>query len=237
MREEDKFDIILSDFPWKYEVYDEATGSNRAATQHYETSDPSAFYDLPISDLMKRNSLLCMWVPSPNFPQLEELINAWNLQPKYKYQRYKYKTIIHAWIKLNPKWVQRSENILKSGVNASTLQLLIESLPFKGLGKYTRSNLEVMVLYGRGSLSQGVERCDAGVPQVVLHPRMEHSRKPDIFHELISRQFPKAKCLEMFARRIYPDKRWTCIGNEISNRDIHTDIEALQNGSYGEFEF
>ena len=49
---------------------------------------------------------------------------------------------------------------------------------------------------------------------VIQAPRREHSRKPDLIHEIIEARLPDASKLEMFARAERPG--WTAWGNETS---------------------
>lgn len=76
-----------------------------------------------------------------------------------------------------------------------------------GMGYYTRSNVELCLLGTKGS----PKRQDKGVPQAILEPVREHSRKPDCVHERIERLVP-GPYIELFART----KRdgWDCWGLE-----------------------
>lgn len=79
---------------------------------------------------------------------------------------------------------------------------------FLGMGYWTRANAELCLLATRGHPT----RLDAGVPQALLHPVMEHSRKPDEFHDRIERLIG-GPFLELYARR--ERDGWTTWGNEI----------------------
>ena len=78
-----------------------------------------------------------------------------------------------------------------------------------GMGYWTRSNAELCLLATRGS----PHRLNVDVHQVVLAPRMEHSRKPDEVADRIERLVP-GPCLELFARR--PRDGWAVWGNEVA---------------------
>lgn len=82
-----------------------------------------------------------------------------------------------------------------------------------GQGYWTRANPEDCWLATRGS----PKRIDAGVRQLLLHPVMEHSRKPDEVHERI-KALVAGPYLELYARRAYPG--WTTWGNEIPRESI-----------------
>ena len=97
-----------------------------------------------------------------------------------------FKTIAFTWVKQN-----------KSG----------EGL-FTGMGYWTRANAELCLLATKGSPT----RRDRGVPQVLMAPIAEHSRKPDEFYERIER-LVDGPYLELYARR--QRSGWMSWGNEI----------------------
>lgn len=80
--------------------------------------------------------------------------------------------------------------------------------PVLSTGYWTRNGAEVCLLATTGAPS----RLDCGVPQVLLAPRRQHSRKPDEIAERIERLLPGPYC-ELFARRRRPG--WTCWGKEL----------------------
>lgn len=81
---------------------------------------------------------------------------------------------------------------------------------FTGLGYYTRANPEQCLLGTRG---KGVARVDKSVRKLVVAPRREHSRKPDVVRHLVERLFGDVPRVELFAR----DKAngWDVWGNEV----------------------
>lgn len=76
-----------------------------------------------------------------------------------------------------------------------------------GMGYWTRANAEICLLATRGSPA----RLNADVHQVVMTPRMEHSKKPAEVAERIERLVP-GPYLEMFARS--PRDGWDVWGNQ-----------------------
>lgn len=79
--------------------------------------------------------------------------------------------------------------------------------PATGMGNWTRANAEICLLATKGNPA----RLNADVHQVIMTPRMEHSRKPDDAAERIQRLVP-GPYLEMFARR--PREGWDVWGNQ-----------------------
>jgi N6-adenosine-specific RNA methylase IME4 len=85
-------------------------------------------------------------------------------------------------------------------------------VPFKGLGYWTRANTEPCLLATRGK----PKRKHADVPQAIIEPRREHSRKPDCVHAHIKR-LVRGPYLELFARQTRAG--WTSWGNETHKFD------------------
>ncbi len=81
------------------------------------------------------------------------------------------------------------------------------SRPATGMGYWTRANAEICLLATRGS----PKRINADVPQVIMSPRTEHSRKPDEAAERIER-LVAGPYIELFARA--PRKGWKRWGNQ-----------------------
>jgi N6-adenosine-specific RNA methylase IME4 len=97
-----------------------------------------------------------------------------------------YKTVAFTWVKQN-----------RSGDGL-----------FTGMGYWTRANTELCLFATRGN----PKRLHADVPQVLLAPVMEHSRKPDEIHDRIERLVP-GPYIELYARRERPD--WIAWGDEL----------------------
>jgi site-specific DNA-methyltransferase (adenine-specific) len=99
--------------------------------------------------------------------------------------------------------------------------------PSMGMGHYSRSNAEVVLLGTRGN--PGVEVVDSqlcllatvGSPKVVSHsvnqviiaPRGEHSAKPPDVHSRAVELLGDVPRLEMFARAQVPG--WVCWGHDV----------------------
>ena len=100
---------------------------------------------------------------------------------------FKYKTCAFTWIKTRK-----------------------DGKPLSGMGSFTKSNAELCLLAMRGH----IKSVDKTVPQVLMHPRLEHSVKPDEIMIRIERLFgPETKKIELFARRTR--ESWDCWGDEI----------------------
>lgn len=79
---------------------------------------------------------------------------------------------------------------------------------FMGNGYWTRSNAELCLLATKGK----PKRVNADVRQLLIEPRREHSRKPDVMYERIERLLD-GPYIELFARSQH--KNWDSWGNQL----------------------
>lgn len=100
---------------------------------------------------------------------------------------FKYCTVAFTWVKLNPKTAS----------------------PFFGVGYYTKSNAEICLLARRG---KAIKPAVNTVSQIIISPRMAHSKKPDEARRRIEVMYPACSRLEMFARRA--SVGWDVFGNQ-----------------------
>lgn len=86
----------------------------------------------------------------------------------------------------------------------------------QGLGQYFRGSHELLLFGVRGQVPYRTtaEGKRAQHPTLVLEPRGEHSRKPDVFHDIIEKVSP-GPYVELFARRAWPG--WAVWGNEVQS--------------------
>lgn len=80
--------------------------------------------------------------------------------------------------------------------------------PYCGLGFYTRSGSEFVLLGIKGSMKPA----SRSVRQVITAPVGRHSAKPQVFYDRARDLFPEGPRLEMFARG--PRDGWDVWGNE-----------------------
>lgn len=118
------------------------------------------------------------------YPQIEEAVKVISAWG------FTYKTCLFTWIKTYEK----------------------SGKLFWGMGRYTRSNPEIMLLAKRG---KGVPVKNHGIHNVQYHPVMKHSEKPALFRNLVvdlfdAEQLPK---IELFCRHNITG--WDSWGNEV----------------------
>jgi N6-adenosine-specific RNA methylase IME4 len=79
-----------------------------------------------------------------------------------------------------------------------------------GMGHVVRNAHEVCLIATKKG--RKVERLAKNIPSVFYAPREEHSRKPDVFYDIVERLYP-GPYVELFARRHRPG--WDCRGDEL----------------------
>lgn len=110
-----------------------------------------------------------------------------------------YKTVGFTWVKLT-----------KSGK------------PCIGLGHYTRSNAEFVLIGKRGS---GLDRTRADISQIVFAERRAHSAKPDEVRERIDDLYPHGRRIELFART--SPRRWDVWGLDAPSGGCPKDVQKI----------
>ena len=108
-----------------------------------------------------------------------------------------YKTVGFTWVKTNRR----------------------NNRPFFGIGYYTKSNAEVCLLGVKG---KPIKVSDA-ISSIVMCPRQEHSKKPDMVREAIVDLCGDIPRIELFARERTPG--WDVWGNEVEcTVDLFSDV-------------
>ena len=79
-----------------------------------------------------------------------------------------------------------------------------------GTGYWNRNQHELLLVGKRGN--PPAPGPGTQWPSLIEAPVREHSRKPDVFYEMIEAYFPNLPKIELFARRARPG--WVCWGNE-----------------------
>jgi N6-adenosine-specific RNA methylase IME4 len=93
--------------------------------------------------------------------------------------------------------------------------------PSGGIGYWSQNRVEELLIFTRGNIPAPTFGSE-GFPQWIEADRGEHSEKPEVFAEHITRLYPNVPKLEMFARR-WTRPGWDFHGNEVP-RDIAVHI-------------
>ncbi|KXA97361.1 hypothetical protein AKJ37_03175 [candidate division MSBL1 archaeon SCGC-AAA259I09] len=75
---EGKFRVIYADPPWMYDN----DGLKGTASDHYFTMKPSEIEDMPVQEKAGDNSVLFLWVTSPQLEEGLEVLDSWGFEYK-----------------------------------------------------------------------------------------------------------------------------------------------------------
>lgn len=171
-----QYGAIYADPPWYFKVWGKK-GTGRGAFSHYNLMSPEQLLAMPVREMAAKDCMLFIWVPIPSREQGMELLKAWG---------FRYATVGFTWIK--PCIGKPSAAVAaKWGAAGANFRI--------GTGYYTRANPEECILAVRGKPE--ILRHD--IPQLIVAPLREHSRKPDEARERIGLLTP-GPYLELFAR-------------------------------------
>jgi N6-adenosine-specific RNA methylase IME4 len=181
--------VIAADPPWRFKS-NSAAKPGRNAMRHYDTMSLVDIAALPVKDLAAKDAALFLWITGPFLAIGAHLplMQAWGFEPT---------AMGFVWIKLNPRAPQL---------------FFVERDLATGGGFTTRKNAEFCLIGKRGKSI----RQSAGVHEVIIEPRREHSRKPDEFFDRVER-YSEGPYLELFARQSRAG--WDCFGNESTKYD------------------
>lgn len=87
-----KYSVILADPPWKFEVWEKGSGSDRAAEKYYPTLSLEDICAIPVANIAADNCALFIWCVWPSLFDARHVIEAWG---------FTYRTLGFEWIKLN----------------------------------------------------------------------------------------------------------------------------------------
>lgn len=161
-----------------------------AAGKHYSLMTDEDIAKLPVSHICNDPAVLYLWATSPRLDSAIWLMKEWG---------FTYRTVGFVWVKTRRDGgIIQGQGVRPSFVKPTTEFLLIGSTVKKG------RTLPVL---------------KEGMGQVVLHPRLEHSEKPDVFRERIVELHGDRSRIELFARQRYDG--WHSWGNEVKS-DIWT---------------
>lgn len=181
------YGCIVVDFPSNFKSNSIAK-PGRNARRHYDTMSLKEVEALPVKDLAAENCVLFFWITGPFLAIGAHIpiMKAWGFDPT---------AMGFVWIKLNK--------------NSPEMFFMKKDIFFGG-GFTTRKNAEFCLIGKRGKSM----RQDKGVPEVILSPRREHSRKPEEFRDRIDRYVgPDCRIAELFSRHNRPN--WDAWGDQV----------------------
>ena len=183
----DKYSVILADPPW----YNGATYFTNPRVRRRNKAAGIAMA-APHYDTMVTSDISLL--PISGLADKDAVLFMWTISGRLHEAPalmaawgFKYLTVAFSWVKTT-----------KDG-----------RIDRRGLGAYTKQNIELCLLGIRGNPYKFRKARD--VHQVIMQPRREHSRKPDQQYGRIMRLFD-GPYLELFARQQWPG--WDVWGNQ-----------------------
>jgi N6-adenosine-specific RNA methylase IME4 len=77
-----RYAVIYADPPWHFEVYNEESGIERAAGNHYPTLSLEQICALPVQELATDAAVLFIWTTAPHLVEALQVITAWGFAYK-----------------------------------------------------------------------------------------------------------------------------------------------------------
>ena len=241
-----KFQVIVADCPWPFNDHLRMSNVKRGASANYDTLTMSDIQALPVKKICHSDgAVLCLWVPSSLLQQGLDTMKAWGFAHKQTYVWVKTKK--EPLTEMKKSFVKLVKKCLKDGdgngpFDAFQFQEIKElfvktaarfsaaSLLAFGMGRLFRQTHEVCLI-GTSNNTIYEQLANKSQRSVCFGENLGHSSKPEGLQDSLEIMFPKAKKIELFARR---DRiGWTCLGNEVNNKeDIRVSLNKLTNGGH-----
>jgi N6-adenosine-specific RNA methylase IME4 len=77
-----RYAVLYADPPWHFEVYNEESGIERAAGNHYSTMSLDEICALPVPRLASSDAALFMWTTVPHLRESFDVLVAWGFEYK-----------------------------------------------------------------------------------------------------------------------------------------------------------
>src|SRR5262245_2382662 len=77
-----RYAVLCADPPWHFEVYNEKSGVERAAGNHYSTMALDEICALPVPSLVSPDAVLFMWTTVPHLRESFDVLVAWGFEYK-----------------------------------------------------------------------------------------------------------------------------------------------------------
>ena len=160
-----------------------------AAGKHYNLMKTPDICALKVDSIAAKDAALFLWATSSKMPDAIEVMKAWGFH---------YRGVSHVWVK-----TRRDGGIIHGmGVRPTV----------------TKPTTEFVLVGTRRKTGRPFKLLTENQGQVVLAPREEHSKKPDVFRDNIVELFGNRKRIELFARQASPG--WDVWGNQVKSKVV-----------------
>lgn len=155
-----------------------------AAAKFYVTRSDSEIKTLPIPDLLAPRGILFLWTTSPKLAVAIDCLLSWGLH---------FRGVAFVWVKTR----NDGRPIGAQGIRPSIV----------------KPTAEYVIAGSRVAKGRPLVLHHEGIPNVILAPKKEHSRKPDQVARYLELMYPQAAKLELFARSTRSG--WVSWGDEL----------------------
>lgn len=131
-----------------------------------------------------KRSIVFVWATSAKLDSAIEVLSEWGCR---------YRGVAWVWVKTRDDGRPIGAQGVRPSITKPTTEFVLAGSPC--------------------STGRPLPLNDESIPQVILEPRREHSRKPDIVYSYIERMYPGKRYLEMFARNLR--EGWDSHGDEL----------------------
>jgi len=206
---EKRYGVIYADPEWKFEPYSRETGMDRAADNHYPTSDLADIKARDVAAIAADDCVLFLWATAPMLPQALDVMAAWGFA-------YKSHTI----------WRKAEVDGLAGGDRGKIDRGRYSGALMLGTGYWFRNGHELLLVGTRGKVV--APAMGEQFPSVIDHPALRHSEKPGRFAELIEAYFPNLPKIELNARAAR--RGWDAWGLEAPDTETAPSSDKPQEG-------
>lgn len=177
------YNIVYADPPWSY--YGDPN-KDQAAGKHYKLMSDNEIWSMPVRKICSEKAVLFLWATSPRLDAAIETVKRWGFH---------YRGIAWVWVKTtNAGKIINGQGVRPSFVKPTVELVLVGSTEKKG---------------------RTFPLLTESMPNVILaaRPNNKHSKKPEIFRQMITDLLGDRKRIELFARNSAPG--WDLFGNEV----------------------
>ena len=196
-----RYGVILADPEWDYEVWSPATGSDRAAANHYPTSPLAAICARDVAAIAAEDCLLALWAVVPMLAEAYCVLDAWGFA---RFERDPATGLL---------------TIDKSAGRYVSSGVWTKYRPGGGIGMghWFRVDHEILILATRGQ-PPAPERGTQARSIFDVPASRVHSEKPELVAEILEGYFPSLPKIEL-NRRGPPRPGWDAWGNEAEGNE------------------
>lgn len=182
-----RYQFGVLDCPWEYDNKQQNDPARGGITYPYLSMQE--LYELPMGTLFEKDSGIAMWITLPKL--LDQYYEKYDPLSIMRHWGFRPVVVLFVWVKTN-----RLGRVIHDDTDIASYEDF-----YSGLGKYTNSNVEILV-YGRRG--KGLKRQEKNVKQLLFAPLRGHSEKPQEQYNRYERLFGKLNAIEVFARKVNP---------------------------------